>query len=105
MLVQIDHFQEVLLGLALALLDVHQQQGQQEGNPRGDEDRHEVDHAGAPGAGRYAMGICRAKALIPILLPQAWEFVIDPRNMPLWVPYIESVAGIDRPMQTGELGC
>ena len=30
------------------------------------------------------------------------EFVIDPRNQPLWVPYIKSVAGVDRPLQTGD---
>ena len=38
------------------------------------------------------MGIYRAKALIPTPLPRVWEFIIDPRNQPLWVPYIESVA-------------
>jgi hypothetical protein len=48
------------------------------------------------------MGILAAKALIPTHLPRVWEFVIDPRNMPRWVPYIESVAGVDRPLQTGD---
>ena len=48
------------------------------------------------------MGILRAKALIPTPLPRGWEFIIDPRNQPLWVPYIESVAGVDRPLQTGD---
>lgn len=32
-----------------------------------------------------------------------WDYIIDPRNQPLWVPYIESVAGVDRPLQTGDL--
>jgi hypothetical protein len=31
-----------------------------------------------------------------------WEFIIDPRNMPRWVPYIDAVAGVDRPLQTGD---
>src|SRR5207253_2421193 len=48
------------------------------------------------------MGIYRGKALIPTPLPRVWEFIIDPRNMPLWVPYIESVAGVDRPLQAGD---
>src|SRR5258708_22497472 len=48
------------------------------------------------------MGIYRVKALIPTPLPVVWEFVIDPRNQPLWVPYIKSVAGVDRPLQTGD---
>ena len=48
------------------------------------------------------MGICRVKALIPTPVPRVWEFIIDPRNMPLWVPYIESVAGVDRPLQVGD---
>jgi hypothetical protein len=48
------------------------------------------------------MGIYRVKALIQTPLPRVWEFVIDPRNMPLWVPYIESVAGVDRPLKTGD---
>jgi hypothetical protein len=48
------------------------------------------------------MGIYRAKALIPTPLPRVWEYIIDPRNQPLWVPYIESVAGVDRPLQTGD---
>ena len=48
------------------------------------------------------MGICRVKALIPAPLPRVWEYVIDPRNIPLWVPNIESVAGVDRPMQAGD---
>jgi Polyketide cyclase / dehydrase and lipid transport len=48
------------------------------------------------------MGIIRVKALIQTPLPRVWEFVIDPRNMPVWVPYIESVAGVDRPLQTGD---
>src|SRR3954466_12456057 len=48
------------------------------------------------------MGIYRGKALIPTPLPRVWEFIIDPRNQPLWVPYIESVAGVDRPLQAGE---
>jgi Polyketide cyclase / dehydrase and lipid transport len=48
------------------------------------------------------VGIYRVKALIPTPLRQVWEFVIDPRNMPLWVPYIESVAGVDRPLQAGD---
>lgn len=48
------------------------------------------------------MGIFRVKALIPTPLPRVWEYIIDPRNMPLWVPYIESVAGVDRPLQTGD---
>jgi hypothetical protein len=48
------------------------------------------------------MGIYRVKALIPTPLPQVWEFIIDPRNEPLWVPYIKSVAGVDRPLQTGD---
>ena len=48
------------------------------------------------------MGIYRAKALIPAPLPRVWEFIIDPRNQPLWVPYIESVAGVDRPLQAGD---
>ena len=48
------------------------------------------------------MGIYRFKALIPTSLPRVWEFIIDPRNQPLWVPYIKSVAGVDRPLQTGD---
>ena len=48
------------------------------------------------------MGIYRGKALIPAPLPRVWEFIIDPRNQPLWVPYIKSVAGVDRPLQTGD---
>jgi uncharacterized protein YndB with AHSA1/START domain len=48
------------------------------------------------------MGICRVKALIPAPIPRVWEFVIDPRNMPLWVPNIKSVAGVDRPLQAGD---
>ena len=48
------------------------------------------------------MGIYRVEALIPTPLPRVWEFIIDPRNMPLWVPYIESVAGVDRPLQVGD---
>jgi hypothetical protein len=48
------------------------------------------------------MGIYRAKALIPTPLPRVWEFIIDPRNQPLWVPYIKSVAGVDRPLQVGD---
>lgn len=48
------------------------------------------------------MGIYRVRALIPASLPRVWEFVIDPRNLPRWVPYIESVAGVDRPLQTGD---
>ncbi len=48
------------------------------------------------------MGIYRKKALIPIPLPRVWEYIIDPRNQPLWVPYIEAVAGIDRPLQAGD---
>ncbi len=48
------------------------------------------------------MSIYRAKALIPAPLPRVWDFIIDPRNQPLWVPYIKSVAGPDRPLQTGD---
>ena len=48
------------------------------------------------------MGIYRLKALIPAPLPRVWEYIIDPRNQPLWVPYIESVAGVDRPLQAGD---
>jgi hypothetical protein len=49
------------------------------------------------------MGILKSdKALIPTPLPRVWEFIIDPRNMPRWVPYIEAVAGVDRPLQTGD---
>ena len=48
------------------------------------------------------MGIYRVKALIPTPLPRVWEFIIDPRNQPLWVPYIKSVAGVDRPLQAGD---
>jgi hypothetical protein len=48
------------------------------------------------------MGIIRVGALIPAPLGRVWEFVILPQNMPVWVPYIESVAGIDRPLQTGD---
>jgi uncharacterized protein YndB with AHSA1/START domain len=48
------------------------------------------------------MGILRAKALIPAPLPRVWEFIIDPRNQPLWVPFIVAVAGIDRPLQAGD---
>lgn len=48
------------------------------------------------------MGIYRAKALIPTPLPRVWEFIIDPRNQPRWVPYIDSVAGVDRPLQAGD---
>ena len=48
------------------------------------------------------MGIYRVKSLIPTPLPMVWEFVIDPRNQPLWVPYIKSIAGVDRPLQTGD---
>ncbi|MBI3401669.1 MAG: SRPBCC family protein [Acidobacteria bacterium] len=48
------------------------------------------------------MGIYRVKALIPTPLPRVWEFIIAPRNQPLWVPYIKSVAGVDRPLQTGD---
>lgn len=48
------------------------------------------------------MGIGRARALIPAPLPRVWEYIIDPRNMPRWVPFIESVAGADRPLQTGD---
>ncbi len=48
------------------------------------------------------MGIYRAKALIPTPLSRVWDYIIDPRNQPLWVPYIESVAGVDRPLQMGD---
>jgi hypothetical protein len=48
------------------------------------------------------MGICRFKAQISASLRCVWEYVVDPRNMPLWVPYIVSVAGVDRPLQTGD---
>ena len=48
------------------------------------------------------MGIIRVRALIPAPLGRVWEFVIEPQNMPVWVPYIESVAGVDRPLQTGD---
>ena len=48
------------------------------------------------------MGVCRVRELLSAQLPRVWEFIIDPRNMPLWVPYIESVAGVDRPLQTGD---
>jgi len=54
------------------------------------------------GRGEMHMGIFRVKALIPTPLPRVWEYIIDPRNMPLWVPHIESVAGVDRPLQTGD---
>src|SRR5262245_45494458 len=48
------------------------------------------------------MGICSAKALIPTPLARVWEYIIDPRNMPRWVPYIEAVAGPERPLQAGD---
>ena len=48
------------------------------------------------------VGIFRVKALIPAPLPRVWDYIIDPRNQPLWVPYIESVAGVDRPLQVGD---
>jgi len=48
------------------------------------------------------MGLYRAKALTPTPLPRVWEYIIDPRNQPLWVPYIESVVGPERPLQTGD---
>jgi hypothetical protein len=48
------------------------------------------------------MGICRFRALIPAPVPRVWEFIIDPRNMPVWVPYIKSVEGVDRPLQAGD---
>jgi hypothetical protein len=48
------------------------------------------------------MGIYRGKALIPAPIPRVWDFIIDPRNQPLWVPYIESVAGVDRPLLAGD---
>jgi hypothetical protein len=48
------------------------------------------------------MGICRVKVQIPTPVSRVWEFIIDPRNMPLWVPYIESVAGVDQPLRTGD---
>lgn len=48
------------------------------------------------------MGVCRARALIPAPVARVWEYIVEPRNMPRWVPYIESVAGVDRPLQTGD---
>jgi uncharacterized protein YndB with AHSA1/START domain len=48
------------------------------------------------------MGVCRVRALIRAPLPRVWAFITDPRNVPLWVPYIESVTGLDRPFQTGD---
>jgi uncharacterized protein YndB with AHSA1/START domain len=48
------------------------------------------------------MGLCSVKALIPTPVPRVWDFIIDPRNMPLWVPNIKSVAGVDRPLQVGD---
>ncbi len=48
------------------------------------------------------MGTIRVRALLPTPLPRVCDFVVDPRNQPLWVPNIESVAGVDRPLQTGD---
>jgi hypothetical protein len=48
------------------------------------------------------MGICRVRALIPAPLERVWEFIIEPQNMPRWVPFIESVSGVDRPLQAGD---
>ena len=49
------------------------------------------------------MGICRARALLLAPLPRVWEFIIDPRNMHLWLTGVnEPVTGPDRLLQPGD---
>jgi hypothetical protein len=55
-----------------------------------------------PEDGEAHVGILLVKALIPTPISRVWEFVVDARNLPLWVPYIESVEGVDRPLEKGD---
>jgi hypothetical protein len=48
------------------------------------------------------MGVCRVRALLPAPLVRVWDFVIDPRNMHLWLPLTGPVAGLDRPLLPGD---
>ncbi len=48
------------------------------------------------------MGVCRARALIQVPLPQVWEFLIKPEHMHLWGPYTQPVTGFDRPFEAGD---
>jgi hypothetical protein len=48
------------------------------------------------------MGILRARQLIPTPLPRVWDYVIDARKLPHWIPYIESIAGVNGPLQAGD---
>ncbi len=48
------------------------------------------------------MGVCRARALLPVELSRLWRFIIDPRNMHHWLPLTDPVTGFDRPLQVGD---